>query len=102
MFFWDLETISAADTNYLGRLHREFGDRISIITLNHGDEPKKVRMMHYYDEIKWPMAFSSTAIGRAFFVESLPVGYLTRKRLKLDRYPLTPKEVYELLKSEAP
>lgn len=99
IFFWDLENISDTDTAYLGKIHREFGDRISIITLNHGDEPKKVRMMHYYDEIQWPMAFSSTAIGRAFYVESLPAGCLTRKRLKLEKYPITPKQVYEQLSS---
>lgn len=99
IYFWDLETISSEDTSYLGKIHREYQDDISIITLNHGDEPKKVRMMHYYDEVQWPMAFSSTAIGRNFFVESLPVGYLTRKRLKLKRYPISPKEVYQLLQS---
>ncbi len=44
MFFWDKETLSEEDRTYLSKIYTEFSEEIKIITLNHGDEPKQVRI----------------------------------------------------------
>lgn len=98
LYFWDFEHLTDEDTIYLAKLQREFGDRIQILTFNHGDEPNRVRKMRYYDEIKWPMAFSSVYLSRLFFLETLPSGYLTSRKMKLKVSGITPREVYDLYK----
>lgn len=95
IFFWDMESITDEDTTYLGKIDRELKEELNIITLNHGDEPRKVRMMRYYDEVSWNMAFSSLKLARIFFVESLTKGFLTSKRLRLQRAEISPRKVYE-------
>jgi len=102
IYFWDIESISDEDTMYLGKIKRELESEVNIVTLNHGDEPKKVRMMRYYDEIQWPMAFSSLGLSRLFYVESLPRGFLTSKRLKLKSDAISPKEVYTFYSEKMP
>jgi hypothetical protein len=100
IFFWDKETLTSEDTLYLGKLHREFSNQLEIITLNHGDVPRTVRIMHFYDRIEWPIGFSSTGIGRMFYVESLTKGVYLKKRRKLKDDDISPKEVYESMRTK--
>jgi hypothetical protein len=97
VYFWDKTKITAEDTLYLGKLFRERKDQISIITLNHGDAPKSVYLMQYYDQIIWPMGFSTADIANKYYLEDTPRGYLADKKQKLINDKISPKEVFELL-----
>ncbi len=100
LFFWDKEEISSEDTAYLNKINSEFKDRIKIITLNHGDEPKDVRIIFYYDKIKWPMGYSNTEIGNKYFLEDVTRGfYIGKRRNLLDEF-ISPKEMYTILSTE--
>ncbi len=82
---------------YLSKIHREFSEDITIITLNHGDEPKRVRINYYYDKWTWPVGYSNNRITKKYFVEDIPHGFLIGKRRKLKQNGISPKEVYEYL-----
>ncbi|MCB9261939.1 MAG: hypothetical protein H6607_06155 [Flavobacteriales bacterium] len=97
IFFWDRTNLSDDDTLYLGKLEREFGDKIQIVALNHGDKPREVLKDQYYRLYRWHIGFSSYSLGKIFYIESLNRGYLLKKRLKLTNDDISPKEVYELV-----
>jgi hypothetical protein len=99
IFFWEKSKITKEDTMYVRMIHEEFSEHIKVITLNHGDPPRSVRIIQYYDGVKWPMAFSSYQIGKIFFLEDLPKGYYLGKKLKLIDDDMSPKEMYDLLKT---
>ncbi|MBO6518215.1 MAG: redoxin domain-containing protein [Bacteroidia bacterium] len=99
LFFWDEATISDEDTMYLRKIHQELAEEVSVITMNHGDVPRNVRKYQYYNGISWPMAFSSYQIGKLFYIETLNVGLLTEKRLKLRNDQISPKDVYQLFQA---
>jgi hypothetical protein len=98
VFFWDKETMTPEDTTYLGKIHYEFEDQIKLITLNHGDEPKQVRITFYFDKVKWPMGYSNSEIGSSFFLEDVTRGYYIGKRKKLINDRISPKDMYLSLK----
>jgi hypothetical protein len=100
IFFWDEESVTDEDTAHLNRLHREYADRLNIITLNHGDGHTSVRKYQYYNAVAWPMAFSSYQIGTLFYLEALPKGIYTRKRLKLVNDDMSPKAMYDYLRAQ--
>ena len=100
IFFWDKHKIDKKDTMYIRLIFEEFGDMVNVITLNHGDAPRSVRIIQYYDQVKWPMAFSSYQIGKIFFLEDLPRGYLLGKKLKLTDDNISPEEMYNSLKDQ--
>ncbi len=97
LFFWDKDNLSEEDTLYLGKLNREFSETLKLITLNHGDEPKQVRIIYYYDKIQWPVGYSNSEIGNMYFLEDVNRGYYLGKRRKLKNDKISPKEMYELL-----
>ena len=101
MFFWDKESLSAEDTLYLSKINTEFSNKIKVITLNHGDEPKQVRIMYYYDKISWPVGYSNEEIAQKFYLEDVTRGYYLGKRRKLISDKISPKEMYTLLQSKA-
>jgi len=98
LFFWDKLTISDEDKLYLSLLNNEFSDRIKLITLNHGDQPKQVKIMFYYDKIDWPVGFSHAEIASQYFLENVPRGYYLGKHRKLINDKISPKELYQLIK----
>lgn len=100
IFFWDLETISNEDTMYLNKLNNEYHKKLKIITLNHGDAPKQVKITFYYDKIQWPMGYSNANIARKYYVEGVTRGYYLDKRCVLRDDQISPKEMYERLASE--
>lgn len=100
LFFWNLETISPEDTMYLGKIHREFEGKIQVITLNHGDEPRRVRINYYYDKWQWPVGYSTSKIAAKYFVEDIPSGFLIGKRRRLKQTKIRPKEVYSYLQAK--
>ncbi len=99
IFFWNEETITNEDTMYLNKLHQDYSNDLNIIALNHGDNQRDVRKYHYYEQIKWPIGFSSYQIGKMFFLENSKKGFLTGKRLKLKKEEVSPKQLYEFLQS---
>jgi len=101
IFFWDKSKITKEDTMYVRKIFEDYGDEIQIITLNHGDAPRSVRIIQYYDQVKWPMAFSSYQIGKIFFLEDLPRGYYLGRKLRLQQDDFSPKEMYDFLQIQA-
>lgn len=98
LFFWDLDAISDEDTMYLNKLNKEFADDLKLITLNHGDKPKNVKIAFYYDKIAWPVGYSNSEIGGKYYIEDVPRGYYLGKRCKLKNDNISPKEMYELMR----
>ena len=101
LYFWDKETLTAEDMTYLNKLNTVYADELKLITLNHGDEPKQVRIMYYYDKIAWPVGYSNEVIGEDFFLEDVTRGYYLGKRRKLKNDRISPKEMFELMQSKA-
>jgi hypothetical protein len=99
IYFWSKDKLSAADSMYLRKIHEEYQDKIAVVALNYGDPPRSVRIIHFYDRIKWPIGFASYQIGRAFYLENPPRGYLVAKRLKMANDDVSPEEVYRMLLS---
>jgi hypothetical protein len=101
IFFWDKETLTSEDTSYLNKLNKEYKDELKIITLNHGDEPKQVKITFYYDRIQWPMGYSNSDIAEKYYLEDVSRGYYLGERRKLINDNLSPKDMYTLLSSQA-
>lgn len=98
IYFWDRESLEAQDTAALRTLVEMYGDRLEVIALNHGDDPKKVRIIYFYDKVVWPIGFSTSRIARMYYMEEAPRGYLIRKRFRLVNNRITPTEVLDYLK----
>jgi hypothetical protein len=101
IYFWDKETLSSEDTSFLNKLHAIYNEELKIITLNHGDKPKTVKIMFYYDRIKWPVGFSNTDIAAKYFLEDVSRGYYLGRKCVLKNDNLSPKEMYEHLNKES-
>lgn len=99
IFFWDKETLSNEDTAYLNKLHAEYSETLKVLTLNHGDKPKDVKIMFYYDRIKWPVGFSNSDIASQYFLEDVSRGYYLGKKCVLRDDNISPKELYDQLSS---
>jgi hypothetical protein len=97
LFFWDKKSITQEDTLYLSKLHHEFGDFLKLITLNHGDQPKQVKISFYYDHIKWPVGYSNSDIAEKYYLENVPRGYYLDKHRRLINDQISPKDMYELM-----
>ena len=100
LFFWDNASLSPEDTTYLAKIHREFSHEIKVLTLNHGDEPKMVRMTFYYDKLSFPVGYSNGTIAEQYFMEDVSRGYYLDKKCVLLKDRITPKEMYLLMVSE--
>lgn len=98
LFFWDKETLTSEDTLYLNKLNTEYPE-LKLVTLNHGDEPKQVKIIYYYDKVKYPMGYSNSDIAAQYFLEDVSRGYYLGKRRRLKNDNLSPKEMYELLQN---
>ena len=95
LYFWDNESLSS-DTVHLNKLNTEFPE-LKIIALNHGDEPKQVRITFYYDKLKFPVGYSNTDLATKYFLEDVSRGYYIGKRRKLKDDEISPEEMYNLL-----
>jgi hypothetical protein len=100
LFFWDKQSLSKEDTLYLSKLNKDFNDQLKLITLNHGDKPKQVRIKFYYDQIKWPVGYSNSEIAEKYFLENVSRGYYLNKKRRLINDQISPKEMYELMINE--
>jgi len=96
LYFWndDLACL-AEDTIYLRKLQVEFGNKLQVIGMNYGDEPKSMRFFQQYYSIPWLIGMSNKEINKKFYVENLPKAYWLKKRRKLKERNLSPKEMYK-------
>lgn len=97
LFFWDKKSLAAEDTLYLNKLHREYPE-LKILALNHGDEPKQVKIIYFYDRVSYTMGYSNREIGTKYFLEDVPRGYYLGKGCRLKNDTLSPKELYATLR----
>jgi hypothetical protein len=89
--------LSKEDTTFLSKLYNDFNKQLKIITLNHGDKPKQVRISFYYDKIIWPVGYSNTDTAEKYFLENVPRGYYLDRNRRLIDDQISPKEMYELM-----
>ena len=92
-FFWDKESLTTEDTTYLNKINNVFSE-IELITFNHGDDHKTVRLMQYFDKITWPIAYSNMEIAELLKFKEVPYGIYVGKRRKLKKNKLNPKSFY--------
>lgn len=97
LFFWNTATLSDEDTMFLGMLHREFSPCLQVITLNHGDQPKMVKIAFHYDKLSFPIGYSNSDIADAYYLQDVPRGYYIGKKCKLIDEKISPKEMYQRL-----
>lgn len=102
LFFWDKTRLSGEDTLYLGKINREFTGKAAVVTLNHGDAPKSVYLVQYYDKLSFPIGFSTGKIADKLYLQEVPRGYLIDKRQKLVSDQISPKAAYEWLLKNVP
>lgn len=95
IYFWDKNHLPKEDSLYLRLINADLSANVKLVTLNHGDAPKSVYLIKYYDKISWPMGFSSGEIGKAYYLEETPRGYLADKKQRLLNDKLSPQQVYE-------
>ena len=96
LYFWNDDLASLAeDTIYLRKLTYEFGNKIQVIGLNYGDEPKSMRFFQQYYHIPWIIGMSNREINQKFYVENLPKGFWVGKHRRLKGRNYTPKMMYE-------
>lgn len=85
------------DTAVLSQIHRKYGNCINIVTLNYGNYYKTISAMKVLDNIPYTVGLSSRETNRMFNIETLPQGFLCRKRLRLAHKNISPQEVLDLL-----
>ncbi|MFM9945089.1 MAG: TlpA family protein disulfide reductase [Bacteroidia bacterium] len=94
-FFNDDLASLKEDTIYLRKLQNEFGNKIQVIGMNYGDEPKSMRFFQQYYNIPWIVGMSNREINKKFYVENLPKGFWIGKHRRLKGRNYTPKMMYE-------
>ncbi len=94
-FFNDDLSCLEEDTFYLRKLHNEFGNKIQVIGMNYGDEPRSMRFFQQYYNIPWIIGMSNREINKKFYVENLPKGFWIGKHRRLKERNYTPKMMYE-------
>ena len=83
------------DTFYLRKIHNEFGNKIQVIGMNYGDEPRSMRFFQQYYKIPWIIGMSNREINKKFYIENLPKGFWIGKHRRLKERNYTPKMMYE-------
>jgi len=96
LYFWndDLACL-AEDTIYLRKIQNEFGNRIQVIGMNYGDEPRSMRFFQQYYNIPWIIGMSNNEINKKYYVGNLPKGYWIGKCRRLKGRNYTPKMMYD-------
>ncbi len=94
-FFNDDLSCLAEDTMYLRKIQNEFGNKIQVIGMNYGDEPRSMRFFQQYYNINWIIGMSNREINKKFYVENLPKGFWIGKHRRLKGRNYTPKMMYE-------
>mgnify|MGYP001568774808 FL=1 len=100
LFFWDLDSQSEEDTAYISKINADYEKKIKVITLNHGDKSKDVKISYYYDKISYPVGYSNSEIADSYFVEDVPLGFYLGKKCVLIDDRISPKEMYQLLQDK--
>jgi peroxiredoxin len=94
-FFNDDLAALKEDTIYLRKIQNEFGNKIQVIGMNYGDEPKSMRFFQQYYNIPWIIGMSNKEINKKYYVENLPKAYWIGKHRRLKGRNYTPKMMYE-------
>ncbi len=87
------------DTAYLRKIHTEFGKKINVIFINSGDIPREAKKMAILGRLPYTCGISDQNIDNLWFINRKPIGFLTKKRLKLQQVGITPIKLYNQLKN---
>lgn len=98
IYFYNTENPTfEQDTATLRQIHNKYGNCVNIVTLNYGDYYKTISAMKVLDSIPYTVGLSNRELNREFNIETLPQGFLCRKRLRLSHKDISPQQVLELL-----
>lgn len=85
------------DSMYLNNIQIEYGDKINVLALSYNEYYRNLQVLMQFDKPTWRLGMVSASVIRQFYVEKLPKGIYCRKRLRLEKENISPKEMYEYL-----
>jgi len=101
IYFWSRDIPNfELDTAYLRKIESEFAKNIKIIALNYGDNPKRLSGFVEFNNVFWLNGLANKKIIQQYHVEQFPSSFLTKKRRRLQAVNISPKELYDMLKTK--
>ena len=98
IYFWSRESPGfEEDTTYMRMIQEKYCPMIKVIALNYGDNPKLLSSYVEFNKVSWTNGLATKAIIDEYYVEQIPYGYLTGRRLRLRASGISPKQVWEML-----
>jgi hypothetical protein len=100
LYVWSFDQEGfSEDTAALRIIERDFKDKIQVLTLNYGETPLELKKFKRINKINWRIGQSTQKINEQLFIEHLPFGLLTVKRLKIKDVKISPTDLLFLLKN---
>lgn len=100
IYFWNRNQPNfESDTSYLRLIHEKYGQQIRIIALNYGDNPKALNSYVEVNGVAYLCGISTKLIAQKFLVESIPQGFVLKKRRRLYHNNMNPNDLLILLES---
>lgn len=100
LYFWNREQEGfEEDTAALRVIQEKYGSAIKIISLNYGDNPKRLPSYVEANQVLYLTGTATKAIIQTYQLETIPFGFLLKKRLRLHKKGLRPPEVLRMLEN---
>lgn len=100
IYVWNTNQDSVkSDTAILRTIANLYGDKIHVIGLNYGQTPKHLSVIQKRFGLPWVLGQSTMQINEILFLESIPYGILTSKRLRVKEIKISPRELLTLLQN---
>jgi hypothetical protein len=99
LYFYNFKTADTIVFNQLKKLYEASQGKLTIITLNYGDNPQQVKdfvMQNYY---MWTNGLATRRIIRQYKVDQLPMGFYLDHRLRVRQIGITPMGMLKFLQS---
>ena len=101
LFIWKSEYPDfAKDTAIFHQIKKKYSDRIQLVSLYYGINPKQVEIMVNYGYASWVNGFATRKTNEQLKVKNLPTGILLNKRRRVENYGMTPGELLKYLQSQ--
>ncbi len=98
LYFWNRETPDfQKDTAYLRMIQEKYGRQISVVALNYGENPRMLKSFVEFNGITWQAGVASRAIIKQYNLETIPYGFVLKKRLRLYKKGVSPEELWNML-----
>jgi hypothetical protein len=98
VYFYNFKTADTVVFKQLKSLYEHAGDKISIITLDYGDNPQLIKDFVKQNYYMWYNGLATKKIMKQYKVDQLPMGFYLDKKLKVRKIGITPSEMEEMMK----